>query len=224
MTTYGLHANAPRILLVEDEAMSRTFLADLLVSAGYQVQAHANAMSASKAFAAFQPAAIVTDIDLREGPTGIDLVVALKKRNPLVRVVILSNYAIAPDRRHAALADAAYLSKRDLDRPSVLLDTLRALLMDSRSQPMDAHSAAGKLDALTHSQAEVLRMVAAGLTNEEIAARRSTTVKSVENMIHRIMLVLGVQPDHSTNMRVAAASFFISEAGQPGPSRKAPPP
>lgn len=209
-------ADPIRVLLVEDEAMARTFLTDLLTSGGYVVQAHSSAMSASKAFASFHPAAIVTDIDLRDGPSGIDLVVALKKRSPALRVVILSNYAIAPDRRHAALADAAYMSKRDLSEPSVLLTTLGTLLTAERATPMDPHVAAGRLAALTAAQTEVLRMVAAGLTNEEIAARRSTTVKSVEHMIHRIMAVLGVEAHHSTNTRVLAARLFISEAGQPG--------
>ena len=204
-----------RILLVEDEAMSRTFLASLMTTAGYVVEAHSNAMSASKAFSTFRPMAIVTDIDLRDGPSGIDLVVALKKRHPTLRVVILSNYAIAPDRRHAALADAAYLNKRALDDPNVLLETLESVIADGRSQPLDVRTAAGKLADLTLAQTEVLRMVAAGYTNEEIAARRSTSVKSVETMIHRIMLVLGVQSHHSTNARVLAARMFISEAGQP---------
>ena len=215
-------SGATRILLVEDEAMSRTFLSELLTSGGYLVGAHSSAMSASRAFEAFRPAALVTDIDLRDGPSGIDLVVALKKRRPTLRVVILSNYAIAPDRRHAALADAAYLNKRALDVPSVLLETLDRLLSGERGTPMDARSAAGKLDGLTLAQAEVLRMVAAGLTNEEIAARRSTTVKSVENMIHRIMTVLGVEADHSTNTRVLAAKVFINEAGEPGSEARPP--
>lgn len=207
--------DAPRVMLVEDEAMSRTFLSDLLRSAGYRVEAHSNAMSASKSFPQFRPAAIVTDIDLREGPSGIDLVVALKKRHPHLRVVILSNYAIAPDRRHAALADAAYLKKRDLDDPTVLLDTLKSLLLDHNARSLDTRTAAGLLAELTLSQTEVLRMVAAGLTNEEIAARRSTSVKSVEALIHRIMLVLGIEAQHSMNARVVAARLFISEAGLP---------
>ncbi|MEI6363099.1 MAG: response regulator transcription factor [Actinomycetes bacterium] len=211
MTDYG----PVRVLLVEDEAMSRTFLAELLTTAGYDVQAHSNAMSASRAFPTFRPAAIVTDIDLRDGPSGIDLVVALKKRHPTLRVVILSNYAIAPDRRHAALAEAAYLRKRDLDDPKMLLDTLQSVLADARSQPLDARTAAGKLAELTLAQTEVLRMVAAGYTNEEIAARRSTSVKSVETMIHRIMLVLGIEAHHSTNARVVIAQLFIGEAGPP---------
>ena len=205
----------PRIMLVEDEAMSRAFLSDLLTSAGYRVEAHSSAMSASKAFPTFRPIAIVTDIDLREGPSGLDLVVALKKRHPNLRVVILSNYAIAPDRRHAALADAAYLRKRDLVDPTLLLETLRSVLVDPRAQALDARTAAGLLAELTLAQTEVLRMVAAGLTNDEIAARRSTSVKSVETMIHRIMLVLGIETHHSTNARVVAARVFIGEAGLP---------
>ena len=218
--------NATRVMLVEDEAMSRTFLANLLVTAGYVVEAHSSAVSASKSFAAFAPRALVTDIDLREGPSGIDLVVALKKRHPTLRVVILSNYAIAPDRRHAALSEAAYLNKRDLEDPSVLLETLASVLADGPSEPLDVRTAAGRLAELTLAQTEVLRMVAAGYTNEEIAARRSTSVKSVETIIHRIMLVLGVESQHSTNARVLAARVFISEAGQPAahPSTRQDPP
>lgn len=202
-----------RVLLVEDEAMSRSFVTRLLESAGYEVESYASAVQASRAVARFQPMAIVADIDLRKGPSGIDLVVALKKRDPRLRVVILSNYAITPDLRHAALADAAYLNKRDLVEPEVLLATLKSLLTSRLAGPMDARVAAGALAGLTQSQSEVLRLVAAGLTNDEIAARRGTSVKSVENMIHRIMTTLGVASDGTVNGRVVAASLFIQEAG-----------
>lgn len=209
----------PRVLLVEDEALSRSLLASLLRSAGYIVDAHASARAAALAFPSLRPVAVVSDIDLHEGPSGIDLVVALKKRDPALRIIILSNYAIAPDNRHAALASAAYLNKRELDDPSLLISTLRDLL-DQQPRPMDTRMAAGRLAALTLAQAEVLRMVAAGMTNEEIASRRHTTVKSVENMIHRIIVVLGLPHDASSNSRVLAARLFIQEAGQVGPPHR----
>ncbi|MCX6461635.1 MAG: response regulator transcription factor [Actinobacteria bacterium] len=211
-TTRGM-----RVLLVEDEALSRSLIAGLLESGGYVVAAYGNAKDASRSFEAFCPDAIVTDIDLHTGPSGIDLVVAVKKRHPGLKVVILSNYAIAPDLRHSSLADAAYLNKRDLTEPDVLLATLKSLLSNELCGAMDSRIASGPLAPLTAAQAEVLRMVASGLTNEEIAARRFTTVKSVENMVHRIMATLGVSPDHSLNRRVVASQFFTREAGSVEP-------
>lgn len=193
--------------------MSRALVRRLLETEGYLVEAYAGAVQASRAVPKFRPMAVVADIDLRNGPSGIDLVVALKKREPRLRVVILSNYAIAPDLRHAALADAAYLNKRDLVAPEVLLATLKSLFTAGLPESMNAREAAGGLAGLTHAQTEVLRLVAAGLTNEEIASRRGTTAKSVENMIHRIMATLGISSDHSTNGRVAAARLFMQEAG-----------
>lgn len=210
MTPGGPH----RVLVVEDEGMSRAFLAEMLAAAGFEVLVCASAEEAATRFSQFNPHALITDIDLGEGPSGLDLLVALRKRSPRLAIVVLSNYVIPRNQRSAALADSAYLRKSQLDDPALILDTL-ANLLDPRVPPDVPGRGEGRLAALTEAQLEVLRFIALGLNNEEIAQRRGTTVKSVEHLVGRIFAALGLNDDPKINPRVAAARCYISEAGMP---------
>lgn len=204
-----------RVILVEDEAMSRSLLSDVLTGAGFDVEACANAKEALQAFKGFDPDALVTDIDLGQGPSGLDLVVAMAKMAPYLAVVILSNYSITPDYRHATLGRAAYLRKQDLSDSGILIGALEGVLHDQPESEATATNPEQRLAALTGSQVQVLRMIAEGLSNEEIARRRATSVKSVEHMVTRIIVALGLKPDPAVNMRVSAARVYIEEAGLP---------
>jgi DNA-binding NarL/FixJ family response regulator len=205
-----------RVLLVEDEAMSRTLLGDVLTAEGFEVEACATAKEALYAVKVFDPDAIITDIDLGQGPTGLDFVVAVTKIAPYVAIVILSNYAITPDYRHAGLGSATYVNKQDLSDSRVLLDALEDALHDVMPRDQETAGLSERLAGLTPPQVQVLRMIAEGLSNEEIARRRETSVKSVEHMISRIFAALELTPDGSTNLRVAAVRIYIEEAGLPG--------
>lgn len=206
-----------RVILVEDEAMSRTLLGNVLTSAGFEVESCASTHEAMSAFKWFDPDALVTDIDLGSGPSGLDLVVAMAKIAPYLGVVILSNYTITPDYRHAALGRAAYIHKQSLTDSQILVDALEEILHD-RSDRLALSSTSGtRLSVLTPPQVQVLRMVAEGLNNDEIARRRQTSLKSVENMFTRIIAALGIEAGATGNARVLATRIYIEEAGMPTP-------
>ena len=202
-----------RILLVEDETMSRTLLGGVLRAAGFEVMACSSAAEASLAFEAFDPDAMVCDIDLGAGPSGLDLVLALTRRAPYLAVVIVSNYVITPDYRNEALGRAAYLRKRDLHDTAILISTLEEVLRDRGADSESETTGGGRLAVLTGTQVQVLRMMAEGLSNEEIARRRAITVKSVEHVTTRIFTALDLGHDTAINPRVAAARLYIAEAG-----------
>lgn len=202
-----------RVLLVEDEAMSRTLLRDVISAAGFEVRACSNAAEALSLVGTFDPDAVITDIDLGGGPTGLDLVVALHKMAPFVAIVILSNYAITPDYRREGLGRPVYVNKQGLDDLRILIDALDDALRDAQRGGDDG--TAGRLGNLTPTQVQVLRMLAEGASNDEIARARATSLKSVENMITRIFAALGIAGDGSVNMRVAAARIYFEEAGLP---------
>lgn len=204
--------NRRRVLLVEDEAMSRTLLDGVLVAAGFEVAPCASAAEAMAALAEFDPDAIITDIDLGAGGSGLELIIALERVAPYLAVVILSNYSITPDHRHSALGRATYLRKQDLHETRTLIDALESALSDQ--QPRNVSTPAHSRTAdLTPVQAEVLRMVAEGRSNEEIARRRGTSLKSVEHIMSRLFDALGLVADPSLNLRVAAARIYLKEAG-----------
>lgn len=207
-----------RVLLVEDEAMSRTLLAGVLRSAGFEVAECASAAEATKTFRRFDPDALVSDIDLGFGPSGLDLIVSLSTQNPYLAVVVLSNYAITPDYRHPALSKAAYLRKMELSDTAMLIDALEAVLRDREPETTAASKTIGPLDRLTPSQVQVLRMIAEGLSNAEIAERRQSSLRAVEHLVQRTFAALELEADPSVNMRVAAARVYIREAGLSVPS------
>lgn len=201
-----------RVLLVEDEAMARTLLSDVLRAADFDVLACRSAVEAMRALGEFDPDAVITDIDLGPGPSGLELVVALERLAPYLAFVSLSNYAITPDYRGAALGRVTYLRKQDLADTEILLLALESALRDQHQRP-PASSSRNRLDRLTPAQVQVLRMLAEGCSNDEIARRRGTSLKSVEHMIGRLFEALGLVSDPAVNLRVAAARIYLQEAG-----------
>jgi len=71
------------------------------------------------------------------------------------------------------------------------------------------------LFSLTPTQIEFLRMIAAGLTNNEIAQRRQSSLRAVEKMIARIFEALEVNDELGANPRILAANIFTRTYGYP---------
>lgn len=204
-----------RVLLVDDEGMSRGLLASLLTSAEYEVVVAATAAEAIATFRRFDPDVLVVDIDLGAGPSGLDLVLAISKKEPTLPIIVLSNYAMTADYRNGPAAHALYLSKHELVDTDVLLDALDALLRDGRPDAIAGEPAASAIDALTDAQLQLLRMIAQGLSNEEIAHRRGSTVRAVEHLVRRTFQALGIAPEGARNARVTAAMIYARAAGIP---------
>lgn len=196
--------------------MSRTLLAGVLEAAGFEVVAVSSAHEAIEQFTEMDPDALITDIDLGSGATGLDLVVSLSTRNPHLPVVVLSNYAITPDYANPLLARAAYLRKKDLSDTGLLMDALDAVLREQQPTDQATPPHTGRLSGLTTAQVHVLRMIAEGMSNQEIADRRRCSLRAAENMVQRTFTALGLTPDPKTNTRVAAARIYFEEAGLAG--------
>jgi len=210
------------VLLVEDEAMSRGLIAAVLTAAGFDVFTAATADEAIDAFIAVDPDALVTDIDLGAGATGLDLVVSLSARNPHLPVVVLSNYVITPDYTNPVLARAAYLRKKDLSDTGALLVALDTVLREQGSPRAPDRGLGGRLAGLTTAQIHVLRMIAVGMSNAEIAERRRCSLRAAEHMVQRTFMALELGTDPRANTRVIAARIYIEEAGMPAIDEETP--
>jgi DNA-binding NarL/FixJ family response regulator len=79
----------------------------------------------------------------------------------------------------------------------------------------DDKNSSHKLTDVSRSQLDVLRLVAMGHSNQEIAAQRGTTVRAVEHLVKRAFAAAGVDSQAPGNARVVAAREFISIAGMP---------
>lgn len=208
-----------RILVVEDDPMTRGLLADVLEAAGFVVVSVSNAADARRAAAAADPDGLVLDVDLGPGPNGFDVADALLSAYPHLGVLFLTHL---PDARFAGRdmaslpPGAGYVRKERLSEPGLLVAAVDSALRGAAVvQPRDDRDPDRPLGTLTATQIEVLRMIAQGLTNQQIADARSTSVQAVVQTITRAMQAIGAAESAEGNARVLAARHYMTAAGIP---------
>ncbi len=199
------------VLVVEDDDLMRDMIARILASEGFEVQSAANTAEAIDLCRAFDPDALVVDINLGPGPNGFQLAEALMQESPGRALVFLTNL---PDARFssqpsgAVLEHAAYLRKSQLATSDELVQALNAALGDRVDATQRHDQLSGTFRGLSATQLEVLRLVSEGLTNEQIATLRGTNTRSVERVFGRTLNELGIDPKHG-NPRVEAARAYL---------------
>ena len=112
--------------------------------------------------------------------------------------------------------NAAYLVKDRMADPGVLRQAIEAAVRDRVSKDFrDDKNVEHPLSEVSRSQLAVLQMVALGLSNQQIASERGTTVRAVENLVKRAFEAAGIDVETNNNPRVTAAREFIKVAGMP---------
>ena len=126
---------APRVLLVEDEALVRDMVRTFLERAGYSVVALATAEEAMDGEHVTNADLLLTDVMLR-GKTGVDLANALRARVPGLKVVYMSgNVADDAARESVVSPDARFLAK-PFTR-TMLLEAVRSLATSASTTGTD---------------------------------------------------------------------------------------
>jgi DNA-binding NarL/FixJ family response regulator len=207
-----------RLLVVEDEALMASLLADALTATGFEVDVASNVIDAMESVRAFDPDAALLDISLGPGPSGIDLANALHDRRPDIALLFLTKH---PDRRTAGLEGATippgcgFLRKDMVKDTAYLLDAINTVLADHPDDVRHDLAADRPLASLTTPQLEVLRMAAQGLTNTAIAHHRGTSERAVELLLHSVFVALDIDSRGDVNPRVEAIRRYIQAAGMP---------
>jgi DNA-binding NarL/FixJ family response regulator len=205
------------IVVVENESLLRDLIARSLEAAGFDVSTAANAADAKRAVKATDPDVCVVDIELGPGPNGFDFAEYLSREAQDVGVVFLTNL---PDPRFAnrdsksITQNQAYLRKSQLVDSKELIEAVNAVL---KEQDVDKFRHDQNLERpladLSRRQISVLKLVAEGHSNNQIAEERGTTVRAVEGMVSRIFQALGVDAQGVGNARVEATRMYLSAAG-----------
>lgn len=207
-----------RLVVVEDDPMTRGLLATALEAAGYAVATASNGSDARRAVELTDPDGVLLDVDLGLGPTGFDIADALLLQYPHLAIIFLTHL---PDARFAGRspqslpAGAGYLHKEQLADPGRLAEAIDAVLRGAKHGFRDDLRPERPLAKLSQTQISVLRMVALGHSNQQIAERRGTTVRAVQDVITRALEVAGVDPELVGSARVAAAREYMVAAGLP---------
>ncbi|MEJ7753010.1 MAG: response regulator transcription factor [Candidatus Limnocylindrales bacterium] len=197
-----------RVMLVDDHALVRSAVRQAIASV--DVELVGEAATAEQAFElalSVRPDVLLLDIDL-PGMSGIRMVEELAPRLPETRIVMLT---VSDDERDlieaVAKGAAGYLTK-DLS-PEALLRALRGtqrgeLAMARRHAAYvikhfaDAArrgrvAVGGAIEGLSPRENDVLRMLAEGLTDRDIASALMISPRTVESHVSSLLHKLGVR-------------------------------
>lgn len=183
-----------RILAVDDHPIFRDGIA-ALVSSQPDMEIIAQASTGGEAVERFRehgPDITLMDLQMPD-MSGLDAIVAIRKEFPEARVIVLTTYTGDVQVLRAMKAGArAYLLKNSLHKE--LLDTIRGVHAGKKTLSPEASYVLAEHatdDALTPGEVEVLRLIAAGNANKQIAAQLATTEETVKNRVRNILSKLG---------------------------------
>lgn len=196
-----------RIVIADDHTILREGLCSLLTAEGsFDVVAQAdNGREALRAVIKHKPELILMDLSMPR-TNGTEAIRHIKKRHPETKVIALTVHK-ADEYINAALAAGAegYLLKDDC--LNELLTAIRSVLDGKRylSPSIADKVVSGYLgqqavrgnpspwEALTHREREVMKLVAEGYKNREIAEYLSISSKTVEKHRANLMKKLGLR-------------------------------
>jgi len=179
-----------RILVVDDHPLLRQGIASILEDQEDMslVAQASNGREAIQQFRAHQPDVTLMDLQMPE-MNGLDAITAIRGDFPDARFIVLTTYTGDVQVLRAMKAGArAYLLKNLLNKD--LLDTIRAVYTGKRTlSPEASYELAEHAtdDALTPGEVEVLKLIAAGNANKQIAAHLSITEETVKGRVKNIL-------------------------------------
>lgn len=185
-----------RILLVDDHFVARMGLHSIIdAQPGMEIIADAhNGAEATKLHRRHEPDVTIMDLAM-PGVSGFEAIAAIRKEFPSARIVVLSNYEGSEDVHRAMEAGAmAYLLKSA--QGEELIEAIQSVHRGRKYLPaalrvmMDERVPA---DQLTERELDVLRLLAKGQSNREIAAGLSIAENTVRIHVAHVLEKLAVE-------------------------------
>ncbi|MFZ0686929.1 MAG: response regulator transcription factor [Terriglobales bacterium] len=183
-----------QILAVDDHPLVRQGIASLV---GIQpdmvlVGEASNGRDAIQHFRTHHPDVTLMDLQMPE-MNGLDALIAIRSEFPDAKVIVLTTYAGDAQILRALKAGAqAYLLKNTLHTD--LMQTIRAVHSGKKTlSPEVSYEIAEHAtdDALTPAEVAVLRLIAAGNANKQIADQLCVTEETVKSRVKYILSKLG---------------------------------
>lgn len=183
-----------RVVLAEDQGMVLGAFASLL-DLQPDITVVATATNGDDALAAVRehrPDVLVTDIEM-PGRTGLDLAAELNDLGDPTRVLIVTTFARSGYLRRAVDAGVAGYVLKDAPIGELAAALRRVHAGERVVAPELAMAAWDAADPLTDRERELLRAVADGASNAEIAARLFLAEGTVRNYLSSAMAKLGAR-------------------------------
>jgi DNA-binding NarL/FixJ family response regulator len=209
--------DAPRVLIVDDHDLFRTGLRNLLEEQGVNVVGEAaTGEEAVRAVRQATPDVVVMDLNM-PGISGVDATRQITTEAPLTRVVVLTISDQDGDVMNAILAGACGYLLKDSSIQELMRGINAAAIGESLISPHIAAKVLQRVRAsmtlpdaaesirteLSDREVEVLKLIANGKDNADIAAELCISPKTVKNHISNILMKLQIQN------RIQAAVYAV---------------
>lgn len=209
-----------RILIAEDHTLVRAGLVALLrQNRDFEIVGECdNGRDAIQAVCELRPHVVVMDLTM-PGMNGMEAISDIKRRYPDTRILVLTlhkteEFVFASLRAGAdgyllkeATHDELCVAIRSVANGKTYLSrSIEAKVVNASPGGGKSPAVNGVLDTLTHREREVLKLVAEGCANKEIAEYLFLSVKTVEKHRAKLMMKLGVQ-------KVAGLTAYAIEKG-----------
>jgi DNA-binding NarL/FixJ family response regulator len=165
------------------------------------------------------PDVAILDIDLGAGPTGIDLANKIRKINHRIAIVFCTSYKdirFIRNESHSYPPHTVLLKKSDvinIDKFSKAINEALELVRDADDTKSDQLSEKFYKN-LNNLEIELLRLVASGISNKNIAKERGISTKSCENAIARLAKKLKIPATEDNNQRVLLTRKYSELSGK----------
>jgi DNA-binding NarL/FixJ family response regulator len=200
-----------RVLAVDDHQLIRIGIATLLLPEP-DMELVGEAADGREAIAKFRecrPDVTLMDLQMPE-MSGLEAILAIREQFPEARIIVLTFSAGDVLAQRALKAGArGYLLKNLLHKE--LLQTIRAVHAGRKAMsPELAAQVAAQTgeDLLTPREIDVLRLIAGGNANKQIAAQLSITEETVKSRVKNILDKLGAN-DRTHAVTIAAKRGII---------------
>lgn len=202
-----------RVLVFEPQPLLQDLVVCTLTQQGFIAHGAGTPGQAWDCLLEYDPDAVVLELSINSCESGATFAEAMLEQSPGIGLVFLTDVRhprILDPERQDLPAGSAFLHKSSLTGSEQIVSALDDVLRGRADVPRHDSDYAAGWAHLSSQQIDVLRLIAEGRSNKEIALLRGTQVRSVEALIGRTFDQLEIYfPGVEGNRRVLAARHFL---------------
>ena len=194
-----------RVLIADDHTVVRKGLRALLSAEKYGIEVIGEASNGEEAILKaeqLEPDVILMDL-VMPGKTGLEAIGEIKQMQPYARILVLTSFADDSNVSKAIRAGAYGFLLKDTS-PDELVHTIRSVYADQLTLPKElthvllgGKAAEKKADSmqqdLTPREVDVLKCIAQGMSNKQVAQRLSVSTTTVRSHVSSMIRKLNVE-------------------------------